>query len=87
MAAEWLNYLLIVSGLIVCFSNFKAVLNYLFSRKMASMPPFFGGIMLMFGVNLKFPDSVNYWFLFLMADVTFFVYPVSLFMKLIGRAK
>lgn len=87
---DYVAYILIAAGLGLSIENLIIVFRYLRGRKAGTIPPFFGGIFLMLGMMAVFPGAKKFWYLFLMLDVSFYVWPCMLvvcvfegFMKLV----
>lgn len=70
-----MSYVLIVAGLMISAGNLHTIIKYFNDGKTGTIPPFFGGVYLMLGVTIAFPVARKYWYLFLMLDVSFYVWP------------
>ena len=88
--AYYVAYILIAGGLGLSIENLIILFRYFRERKSVTIPPFLGGIFLMVGMMAVFPGAGKFWYLFLMLDVSFYVWPCMLvvcvfegFMKLV----
>lgn len=92
--AYYVAYILIAGGLGLSIENLIILFRYFRERKSGTIPPFLGGIFLMVGMMAVFPGAKKFWYLFLMLDVSFYVWPCMLvvcvfegFMKLVRFLK